>query len=256
MSNKVKKGSRKGSSDEYENSGSKEEDQHPKKQKTNSGQKQGIKIPAKKKTTMDALLDSYKFSKADDIVMLKAINEYGNKYSTIQKEYFPNLKPKIIQNHIQHTKDLKNALDKQHADVRERTRAKFDSVVKKEKENQKRKKKFDSESSSDDEIEISDSNSSSSESDKEIMHEGAIHQTREPPFTASDDNYYVFFFRHHLAQRIDLDFDFNKRMLVAKFISHDHLFPSEYIQTPWYINVRSKITTIIDIYMSFLLTIL
>ncbi len=49
----------------------------------------------------------YVFTPTDDGALTTALKEYGRAWSTIQKEYFPHLKPKQIQNHVMSNEKLK-----------------------------------------------------------------------------------------------------------------------------------------------------
>jgi len=60
-------------------------------------------------------------------VLKNAISNCLNSYSNISKEYFPTVKPKDIQNHIAHTKELSDHLEQVKKKASEETKAKFDS---------------------------------------------------------------------------------------------------------------------------------
>ncbi len=49
----------------------------------------------------------YVFTPTDDGALTTALKEYGRAWSTIQKEYFPQLKAKQIQNHVMNNEKLK-----------------------------------------------------------------------------------------------------------------------------------------------------
>lgn len=76
-----------------------------KRSKTNKGPTKSSSNTPKKIKAADA--NPYVFTRTDDGALETAIKEYGRAWSTIQKEYFPQLKAKQIQNHVMNTQALK-----------------------------------------------------------------------------------------------------------------------------------------------------
>jgi len=191
--------------------------------------KSTIEPPAKKPKGRPAAKEKYKFNNRDKAILEDALKKYGNSYATIAKEYFSDCEPAVtradIANYVNSPGNthLKKLCQTEHKKIKEESHKTFLENNLKKKEN----------------INNCDSNNSSSlfpetQADGESVIVPNINFLAPPPFFVKRVEKYVYFYRLHLAQDLDVDYDSENRLLRFEIISNASLLPCEKLGTDLY----------------------
>ncbi len=211
--------------------------------------------PAKKPKGRPAAKEKYKFNNRDKAILEDALKKFGNSYATIAKEYFSDCEPAVTRADIAncvnspgntHLKKLCQTgysiyrnikliwieliyqiliklILLEHKKIKEESHKTFLENNLKKKEN----------------INYCDSNNSSSlfpdtQADGESVIVPNINFLAPPPFFVKRVEKYVYFYRLHLAQDLDVDYDSENRLLRFEIISNASLLPCEKFGTNLY----------------------
>jgi len=209
-----------------------------------SGASEDHEIPAKKKTKRNPKGEKnkvgrppktpkYVFNVSDKEVMEKAVKKYGTSYATIAKEYFSDRNPPVtrtdIYNFVNSNEHLKKYCQTEHKKLKEAAHKKFLNSHTAEKFEKGGKDGKDEKGE---------------KSFKECREEGLllfpkpfgaqgsyiapnVNFLATPPFMVKKESVYVYFYRLHLAQDLDIDYDENHRLLKFEVISNPTLLPFE-----------------------------
>jgi hypothetical protein len=186
------------------------------------------KRQAQKVSAVDRL-PGHKFTSVDEACVANALKVHGNSYSKIQKQHYPHLKPKDIQNYVMRTESLKEIAEQVHENVRDERKRKFDEVLQNSLVQTSKTKKTKSEAGH---VTIQEDERSDFPIEKE---NGMVltpqHFLTPLPFIVEREDKYVYFIRTHLAQLVDIDVNDEKDHLIFTFETENKLLPEELKQT-------------------------
>jgi len=157
--------------------------------------------------------------------MVTAVKRYGNSYAVIAKEYFSDCVPTVtradIANFVNSNPHLKKHCQQEHKKMKEEAHQKFVAAnnSKEKTEGHKEQSLFPV-----------------PHGDGGCVIAPNINFLATPPFVVKQPDKYVYFYRLHLAQDRDVDYDYDKKLLRIEIISNPSLLPFESEVTNLYLS--------------------